>query len=363
MVFDLSDTLMDYIPGSKQESEVLRCVNNILTGFFEGNLLVTCSPKFIYFFTTKIQAPDALTALNYLNRISTTLVYNVTYRIVVVFKEQDSCARGELSYQFFQKTESIQPTTFICEDLYDCKFYMLYTKEFLLNQWIKSSNREGGGGSVGKCLQEVKNNNIIALSIVDSDMHYKGAPYGKTARGAMNALSSNTTNIYLKVIDTLEAENLIPIGYIIKHCKNKKNEKFFRRLFTNHYGNEWRYYDLKEGVKVSSVLEEKEFYKHSRSLYGKLCQRADFDTYVKNYTNALKKRTKKSKVRNQELLPCVCPNILNQYITYLSYPEDKRQYIAYDKEFDKMDPLYKERKDIIDLVYAFMCVREPGPIN
>ena len=75
MVFDLSDTLMDYIPGSQQETEVIRCVTNILTGYFEGNLLVTCSRKFICFFMNKIKAPDALLALNYLDRISIMLVY------------------------------------------------------------------------------------------------------------------------------------------------------------------------------------------------------------------------------------------------------------------------------------------------
>ena len=362
MVFDLSDTLMDYIPGSQQETEVIRCVTNILTGYFEGNLLVTCSRKFICFFMNKIKAPDALLALNYLDRISSMLVYEVIYRISVVRKESD-LSDGELSYKFFQKTESIQPTSLICEDIYDCNFYELYTKEFMQDINVKCNRVEGGGSSVGKCIKEAKAKNAIFLSLVDSDCHYKGASIGSTAQGAINELPKNTTNIFLKILDTLEAENLIPIGYVIKHCKNQKNEKFFRQLFTNNFGFIWRYYDLKNGLCSSAIIEDEKYYQSGKEWYQKLLHKEDFETRVRNYKQAKEDKLPKIMGKNNVLLPKICKNILNQYITYLSSKESERAYIAYDKDFDKMDPLYKERKEIVDLVYAFLCVRKQEPIN
>ena len=340
MLFELTNSLINYTP--EQQKDVVRAVTNLLIGLEEGNLLLQSELIVIEHFSDKISDERAKQALKYLERTIMSQQYEeLTYKIRVVLGDPKY---GELRYDFFKYTTSIQKTNLLCENQNDCEFYLKIARERYYEYNIAANEVSGGGNTTATELKKKLSKQEITLAIIDSDKHYSSAQLGATA-GQCKAKYGDVkrTNCRLKILPTFEVENLIPLGFVVRHChENHKGADFICKLKNTNLLKILRYYDYKLGATMDSCLVDDKYMSYVGEIYQQLYPRQNFENYIKTL-----KRQKR-----QDILPAFNKDMLTIYLKCKAINNHN-----YDYNYDALDTNTKYREDICKLVLHYCCVR------
>ena len=346
MVFELSDSLIDDRILSNQ---ILRnSLHNLFLGYVEGNLLLSLSPKLMDFLEERLTDDFSKRVINHFQH-RVFAHYDVLFLTKVVL-ENPNLDNNELAIDFFKNTSAIQPPILLCENLDDTKFYFSLCREYFGINNINAKNGQGAGGSsVADNLEHIVNNqDRFCLCIVDSDIKYPDCDDGGTyvAIKNKNLVPHPSYDVYqLKVH---EIENLIPIDIISRSIKNKSDRDFSKRLKDiDHDGDILKYYDIKEGIKLSKIQASPKYYSFAKDIFDRLNKRVApnaFDSYLNSLTRK----------KSDQVFAQLCPGILEKFLSI-----DTR----YNVKFVYCDYLREEWNSIRNIVVAFFCCREDVPIN
>ena len=260
---------------------------------------------------------------------------NVLWHIRIVL-ENAEVEKHELDISFFGKTESIQPTFMLCENLEDIRFYLKQTKYYHPDSPMVVNEYHGGGGTTVDVFKVLKRRNIVCLVILDSDIKFPGCEKGETASRCVNNYQDKCTNIEVKVLPVHEAENLVPISFMLKNT-DADGVRFLTRLKKKKYTEALVYYDVKEGISKEKTNEFKDYKEFAKTMYEKLYTRNKFEAYYR----LIKK--------NALVFPKLNKDMLSLYNS--------------NSVFGMNDELESYRKEIADLVFTFLCCRGADPIN
>lgn len=339
MVFELTDELAKYKP--EQQDLLSRCLENLLIGFYEGNLILIISTALCAFFRAKnlIKSDRALRALHYIE-VNGGFKPHVLWYIKVVLENPD-ISKHELDYSFFAETKSVQPTSFLCENIDDVKFYMKLVSIYYPNTPTNACFYHGGGGTTVDVFLYLKKQKVISLVILDSDVKYPGCDMGDTARKCVNQYKKHMSHIEVKVLNVHEAENLVPLAFMKAHTHDKKGEKFLESMKQRELLHLMRYYDIKKGIRKDRAVEDADYLSFCKELYEKLypCRRNSFSTFLG-----------KKRKDEDRLFPAIRGDMLHKFNTDNGGP-----YPA--------DCLESDRMEITNLVHTFVCCRGFDPIN
>lgn len=339
MVFELTNGLARC---TKERLRALSlCISNLLVGYYEGNLILIASPLLCKFLEDRklVKGYRERKALNYLKN---NFGYrpNVLWHIRVVLDSPD-VNKHELDIDFFNKTESVQYASFLCEHLIDVHFYMRLARTYYPNSPMATIERCGGGGSTVDVLKSIKKRNVVCLVILDSDCKYPGAdrpPKGSTAFRCQQSYKKQRSNIHLQILDVHEIENLVPISYM---CQNTNAEglKFLKRLEKHNLLNQLTYYDVKLGIIKEDASKCPGLMSFAKYLYEAIYpERQSFDDYLNH------------KKDEDHLHPALKSTMLSDFM-------DDRLKVYQPDIYDAY------RKNIADIVHTFMCCRGFEPIN
>lgn len=356
MLLELTDTLINY--SNHQERMVIDSMSNILIGYYEGSHLLMASDEVCDNFAKKIKDDRALAALRYL-KSHNSYEYDVVIRIKVVLEEAIA-ENKEINISFFQKTISMTPTKIIGENINDAYFYYYLLAASLPPDQLFSLNYipdYGGGNELFRKVQNlVTDNNCISLIFVDSDQKYPGCKDGNTYSSIAKIYNNERPNIYLYKIPVHEVENLIPFSYLEKNLvkkDSKRLQKFCASLSaSSNFSQIMQFYDIKEGISVKQILEDKQYYYFAQSIYNSL-----YPKHKKTFEQHIKALQICSK---NEVFPKLSDNLLEKFIKYISILN--QEMIIYPLFYSSSE-MIKIVKDIQQLVYAYICARNSDPIN
>lgn len=339
MVFELTDELAR-CPQNRWR-ELTLCISNLLIGYYEGNILLMASNLFCRFIEERDLAGGyrEQIALNYL-RNNNGFRPDVLWHIRVVL-DHPNVNNHELDISFFNKTESVQPSSFLCEHIIDIHFYMRQAYLYHPDSPMKAIERCGGGGATVDVFKSIKSKNIICLTILDSDCKYPGCPRppkGTTAYRCDQNYKNRLANVELIVLPVHEIENLVPISFMHQRT-DADGERFLRKLERNNCLNLMVFYDVKLGITKEGAIKSAEIMNFARDIYNMVYpKRQTFEVYLNH------------KKEKDYLHPALGADMLKEYM------EDKLKNYQPDM-FDTY------RKEIADIVYTFMCCRGSTPIN
>lgn len=336
MVIELTDGLARY--KQEQREMLTACLSNLLLGYYEGNLVITASPALCRFIAAHhlVEGVRQQKALTYLIN-SNGNIPNVLWIFKVVLDEPDA-ANHELPIDFFNTTESVQPTSMLCENLDDIKFYIKQARCYHPYSPMAVNRRHGGGGTTYDVFNILKNRNLFCLVIVDSDVKYPGCALGDTARRFDKNYKADKANVKVKVLPVHEAENLVPVSFMMSHSK-ASGTIFLKKLEKRGVLRHLVFYDIKEGITKEKTEESAKYKVFAKDVYESVYphNRKGFDAYYEHKNEA------------DNLLPKINANMLIDYISN-------------NAEVYQTDELEPFRKEIADLVYTFLCSRGNAPI-
>ena len=346
MVFELTDSLIDErVIKSKVHKDSL---HNLFLGFEEGNLILSMSPDLLNFLGNGL---DDTLSKRVINRLQNSVLahYDVLWQTKVVLDNPDS-DNHELSIDFFRNSSAIQPPILLCENLNDTRFYFALCEEFLGIDIINTKNGQGGGGSstADNLEQIVNNKDRFCLCIVDSDVKYPGCEDGGTYAAILNKKMDPHPSYEVCKLAVHEIENLVPKKIIGKHIKGKRNREFSKRLMdVDDNGDILKYYDIKDGIKLSVIKNHAGYYQFASNLFERLKKpngRQSFEEYL-----AILNRKK-----CDEVFAPLSPGILE---TFLNID------VRYNERFVYCDYLREEWDRIKSIIVTFFCARQEDPIN
>lgn len=346
MVFELTDSLIDRsVLETKSHRDSL---HNLFLGFEEGNLILSLSPELLDFLDAGL---DDTLSKRVINRLQHSVLahYNVLWQTKIVLNDPDT-DNHELPIDFFKSTSAIQPPILLCEDLDDTRFYFALCKEYYGIDYLNTRNARGGGGSstADNLEQIVNNKDSFCLCIVDSDIKYPGSKDGGTYEAIVNKGLISYPSYEVYKLSVHEIENLIPIDIIGKHIKKKENCEFSKRLKAiDINGDVLKYYDIKEGIKLSVINSLPGYYQFAKMLFDRLKKPAD-KTSFEDFLSDLSRKGSK-----QVFVP-LSPGILDTFLTL---------DLRYHKRFIYCDYLKDDWNSIKDVVTTFFCSRADDPIN
>lgn len=336
MVIELTDGLARY--KQEQREMLMACLNNLFLGYYEGNLVITASPALCRFIEAHhlVEGVRQQKALAYLIN-SNGNIPNVLWIFKVVLDNPD-VTNHELPIDFFNTTESIQPTSMLCENLDDIKFYIKQARCFHPYSPMAVNRRHGGGGTTYDVFNILKNRNLFCLVIVDSDVKYPGCGLGETANRFDKNYKAKQTNVEVKILPVHEAENLVPVSFMMSHSK-PSGTIFLKKLEKRGVLRHLVFYDIKNGITKEKTEEKTQYKKYAKDIYEGVYphNRNGFDAYYAH------------KNMSDNLLPKINANLLTDYINN-------------NAESYQTDELETYRKEIADLVYTFLCCRGSDPI-
>lgn len=337
MVIELTDGLARY--NENQREMLIICLSNLLLGYYEGNLILSASDALCRFIIAHnlVEGDRQIRSLHYLlNRNGNHPDVLWRYKVVL---DQPNVANHELSIDFFNKTESIQPTSMLCENLDDIKFYFKQARLFHPHSPMAVIKYHGGGGTTYDVFNSLKNKNIFCLTIIDSDIKYPKCELGETAGRFNRNYNAAKVNIEVKVLPVHEAENLVPVSFMMAHS-NSIGIIFLKKLEKRGLLHYLKYYDIKEGIVKNKTDESPKYKEFAKEIYEGAFprNRNGFDAFYDH-----KKAT-------DNLFPKLNANMLTDYIKNNTniYSTDELEYL---------------RKEIADLVYTFLCCRGDDPIQ
>ena len=337
MVFELTDGLA-LCPQSKRDM-LITCVSNLLLGYYEGNLSLIASPALCGFFSANnfIEGTRQKVALNHLLN-NNGYSPNVLWHIKVVLENAD-VNNHELDISFFSKTESVQPTSMLCENLEEIQFYSKQARYYHPLSPMRVNKRHGGGGTTVDVFKDIKRHNLVCLVLLDSDVKYPGCSIGDTARRCVNNYQSKLANIEVKVLPVHEVENLVPISFMLSNSCST-GVRLLKRMEKRGILGSLVYYDVKEGITKEKAMKSKKYKEFAEFIFQKTNPRNQngFDAYFN------------LKEDKDYLYSKLNPDMLSLFI------QDKSTSYQHDE-------LDVYRKEIADLVYTFLCCRGTDPIN
>lgn len=229
---------------------------------------------------------------------------------------------------------------------------MLLTKELYQHYNICADKQTGGGSGMKKKLEDLILTNAVVLAIVDSDKMYpKKTTYGSTAKSSLSVYNNSLPNIKLYVTDTHEAENLIPLEYVVTHCSKKyKGKDFIQKLKRKNALHYLKHYDYKDGIKYEAVADNDEYYKFAKEIYEVLYS-TDFDKHVQ--------ATHRKPKDKQYVFPPINSSILEKYVS----AKINSINIQLDDNYAFADCNKQYRETLCKLICAFTCVRDSEPIH
>lgn len=335
MVIELTDGLARF--GCNQRKMLTTCLSNLFLGYYEGNIVLTASSALCRFIEANnlVEGERQQRALRHLLNNSGNIP-DVLWHFKVVLGNPN-ILDYELSIDFFDATASIQPTSMLCENLDDIAFYIKQAKCFYPYGKMIVNRCHGGGGTTYDVFNSLKNKKLFCLVIVDSDVKFPGCRRGNTAERFMQNNTISKVNVKVKVLSVHEAENLVPISFMMAHSA-RIGTIFLKKLEKRGLLHNLIYYDVKEGIIKEKTEQDSKYKKFAKELYEGVCPNKNgFDAYY-----AHKKTT-------DNLFPKLNANMLNEYISNKA-------------ESYHTDELEVYRKEIADLVYTFLCSRGADPI-
>lgn len=338
MVIELTDELAR-CPADKLEG-LGTSVENLLTGYYEGNLILVISRPLCAFIRDKglVKTVRADKALRHIET-SGGYMPAVLWRLQVVLENPDS-ANHEVEYTFFNRTVSVQPTAFLCENLDDIKFYMKLVRIYYPDTPIKAMRYHGGGDTTVDVFSYLKGLRVACLVILDSDIKYPGCKIGDTARKCLAKQKTASSYVEVKMLDVHEAENLVPIAFMKrKACPGGK--ALLKRMTERRLLNTLVTFDVKSGIQKQDVEHDLKYSEYCEKLYNDL-YRPRKNTYQ---VFLGQKRNETDFVFSQ-----VKANLLEVF------NEDR----SLDYPSDILSP---HREEIAQLVHTFVCCRGNEPLN
>lgn len=225
----------------------------------------------------------------------------------------------------YHDIKQIHNNYLVCENVRDCEFYTLCTKQ-LLSAKLGSSyqlnilNGNGGGGSIVEVLQNYTD--YSCLSICDSDMKYPLCKIGQTLEDVINYFKTqHGRRQWLYGLQVHELENLIPL-YILEHARNSRLHKArmnkLKTIIRNINGNMFlKYFDLKKGFRDKLLLEINE----KDNSFFSICNQILLCLGKKQ--KEINKIIAKGEASDLELVPGFGEDIFNDTLDYI-----KNNYIA-----------------------------------
>lgn len=338
MVFELTDGLAACPPTRWKTLSI--CISNLLVGYYEGNLAIVASVALCRWmqFRHLADGPRESAALNHLLN-NNAYRPNVLWYIRVVLENPD-VNNHELGIDFFDTTESTLPSSMLCENLEDIRFYMKQACYYYPDSPMAVTRWHGGGGTTVDVLKTLKRRNLFCLVLLDSDIKYPGCTMGDTASRCVSYYRVPVPNLVVKVLPVHEAENLVPISFMMRNTR-PDGERFLKKLQKRNMVDKLVYYDIKDGITKEKTEEFPDYKTFAGELYEELYprNRNGFEAYYNLKANL-----------TDYVHPQINSNMLSLFIA-----DSSRNYKA-----DIMD-VY--RKEIADLVYTFLCCRGKEPIN
>lgn len=338
MVIELMDELAR-CPQDKIEG-LGTSVENLLIGYYEGNLILIISRPLCAFFRGKGMV-KSLRADKALRHIETGGGYlpAVLWRLQVVLANPDP-ASHQVEYTFFNRTVSVQPTAFLCENLDDIKFYMKLVRLYYPDTPIKAMRYHGGGNTTVDVFSYLKGMQVVCLVILDSDIKYPGCKIGDTARKCLAKYKTPMGYIEVKMLDVHEAENLVPIAFMKqKACQGGK--ALLKRMTERGLLNTLKTFDVKSGIQKQDVEQDTNYNDYCEKLYNDLYRprKNTYQVFLGQKRNA-----------TDFVFSQVKSNLLEVFI------QDRA--IAYPN-----DILSPHRENIARLVHTFVCCRGYDPLH
>lgn len=339
MVFELTDKLAQYT--AEQQSLLSRCLENLLIGYYEGNLILLVSRPLCAFIKKNelVKSDRALMALHNIEENGAYLP-KVLWHIKVVLDNAD-IDNHEIDYTFFSDTKTIQPTSFLCENIDDIKFYKKLSSIYYPDTKLAANCYHGGGGTTVDVFCELKRNRVVCLVILDSDVKFPKCEIGDTARRCTTKYKKKESFIEVKILNVHEAENLVPLHFTKMHTRDSRGKTFLEKMDQRELLSIMKYYDIKKGIRKDRAMENVNYLNFCRDLYEKL---------YPHRRNSFEKFLEQKKKNDDRLFPVIREDLLNVF------NDDKEGPYP-------PDVLEKERKEIADLVHTFLCCRGYDPIN
>lgn len=153
--------------------------------------------------------------------------------------------------------------TLLAENDIDAEFYMALAKLFLrsngVTPYINFKVSNGGGQTSAKVFaRHLKTDGLFCLAIMDSDRRIPGGSLGGTAKAVAKVYDSfGRLSIFsdMLIIDTLEAENLIPFNILAK-CIDPSCLGSYA-FYTSLHPDASKFFDCKKGLSLKSFLSDK----------------------------------------------------------------------------------------------------------
>lgn len=181
--------------------------------------------------------------------------------------EKDKHTIYEIPLAVFCDSKHLQETKLLCEDLYDCDFYLALTDYFFRSEKLGVSigfeKINGGGVNTFRMYENILSNNYApCLVIADSDKNDVSTAIGETAQNIVKVCNdyNNHRATYSYILDVREKENLIPpeIYYAVETEETKKKDfELLVKICNNeNFHTSYFYRDIKSGFNNDYDREE-----------------------------------------------------------------------------------------------------------
>lgn len=338
MVIELTDGLAR-CPQDKLEGLAIS-VENLLTGYYEGNLILVISRPLCAFIRGRglVKTVRADKALRHIET-GGGYIPAVLWRLQVVLENPDS-TNHEVEYTFFNRSVSVQPTAFLCENLDDIKFYMKLVRIYYPTTPIRAMRYHGGGDTTVDVFTYLKGLQVACLVILDSDIKYPGCKLGETARKCLAKQKTASSYVEVKMLDVHEAENLVPIAFMKQNaCQGGK--ALLKRMTERRLLNTLVTFDVKSGIQKQDVEQDSKYNEYCEKLYNELYRprKNTYEVFLRQKRNG-----------TDFVFSQVRANLLDKF------NEDRS--LVYPS-----DILSPQREAIAQLVHTFVCCRGYDPLN
>lgn len=211
----------------------------------------------------------------------------ITYDKVIVNPDELT------SFEWFSKTR------LLTENLIDAQFYEFVTNYYMRKSQIRGFKKEsenipgGGDSTVQYVVNQIKEKKSFCLTIVDSDLKYKGGNLKETSSKVKKYIDENTpfNCMYYVIEDLSEIENLIPFHIVTSFSTYKNNQIVKDGLqFCQDY------FDFKKGLRTDDLINE-DFYNY---WYAELQHQKDIAEALDNYRNLAIKCGNREKYKQEK---------------------------------------------------------------
>lgn len=197
-------------------------------------------------------------------RLSKTLLKSFDFYVKVDFGSAggryvcDATKSIIVGYMGFYDSSSVQPVSFLAENLDDIELYKICANVYLFKASLSGQHSVrfqatlGGGSTTISVFEQQLSENRFVFCVVDSDQSHPRGKLGDTATAFSKYPQNLNSGYYLHVLNVMEAENLIPK----KICEvvTPRTAKIAISHFSNMSMQARAYFDHKGGAQVGDLL-------------------------------------------------------------------------------------------------------------